>query len=318
MSMREIDFTNCKKMFKVYSGANGQKLSIEYDGEQYMLKFPPSATGKPTELSYTNGCVSEHIGSTIFRMIGIPAQETMLGTFTANGKTKVVCACRDFVQSGKYLYDFCGIKNTIIDSEHHGTGTELASVLETIQKQEFVEPGKLLSHFWDMFVVDAFLGNFDRHNGNWGFLFDEKSHRAEIAPVFDCGSCLLPQADESVMKDVLQNKDSLNARIFHFPASALKENGQKIGYYDFLTAANNKGCNEAVLRIVPRINIEQIRNFINNEVPYITELQKQFYVNYIEARYLKIMLPAYQTILLLNGQENMQEEADWGIGEIQL
>lgn len=308
MSMREIDFTNCKKMFKVYSGANGQKLSIEYDGEQYMLKFPPSAAGKPTELSYTNGCVSEHIGSTIFRMIGIPAQETMLGTFTANGKTKVVCACRDFVQRGKCLYDFCGIKNTIIDSEHHGTGTELSSVLETIQKQEFVESQKLLSHFWNVFVVDAFLGNFDRHNGNWGFLFDEESHRAEIAPVFDCGSCLLPQADENIMNDVLCNEDKLNARIFHFPASALRENDKKIGYYDFLTSAKNPDCNEAVLRIVPRIDMDRIIDFVNNEVPYITELQKQFYTRYIEARYEKIMIPAYEAVLALNEQAAGQDE----------
>lgn len=29
-----------------------------------------------------------------------------------------------------------------------------------------------LQYFWDMFVVDALLGNFDRHNGNWGFLYD--------------------------------------------------------------------------------------------------------------------------------------------------
>lgn len=30
-----------------------------------MLKFPPSGNGKPTELSYTNSCVSEHIASSI-------------------------------------------------------------------------------------------------------------------------------------------------------------------------------------------------------------------------------------------------------------
>ena len=43
-----------------------------------------------------------------------------------------------------------------------------------------------------MFIVDAFLGNFDRHNGNWGILVDECKKTAEIAPVYDCGSCLYP------------------------------------------------------------------------------------------------------------------------------
>ena len=48
--------------------------------------------------------------------------------------------------------------------------TELSDILETIEKQQFVEPGRLLEYFWDVFAIDALLGNFDRHNGNWGFL----------------------------------------------------------------------------------------------------------------------------------------------------
>lgn len=51
-----------------------------------MLKFPPSGQGKRTELSYTNSCISEHIASTIFNMVGIPAQETILGTYDVGGK----------------------------------------------------------------------------------------------------------------------------------------------------------------------------------------------------------------------------------------
>lgn len=47
-----IDFTNCKRIIsKVYSGANGKKIAIEYEGEQYMLKFPPLGKEKLTDLS---------------------------------------------------------------------------------------------------------------------------------------------------------------------------------------------------------------------------------------------------------------------------
>ena len=60
------DFTNCKRVpGRAYNGANGKKIAIEYQGEQYMLKFPPSGQGKRTELSYTNSCISEHIASTL-------------------------------------------------------------------------------------------------------------------------------------------------------------------------------------------------------------------------------------------------------------
>ncbi len=38
-----IDFTELQKKNKAYAGANGSKISILYDGEQYMLKFPPQA-----------------------------------------------------------------------------------------------------------------------------------------------------------------------------------------------------------------------------------------------------------------------------------
>ena len=65
-----IDFTNCRVIpGRAYNGANGSKIAVEYNGEAYMLKFPPSAEGKPTDLSYTNSCISEHIASSIFNML---------------------------------------------------------------------------------------------------------------------------------------------------------------------------------------------------------------------------------------------------------
>lgn len=291
-----IDFTNCKRIIgRAYNGANGKKIAVEHEGEKYMLKFPPSGNKKPTELSYTNSSISEHIASTIFNMIGVIAQKTKLGTFTVNGKVKIVCACMDFTDKNKNLYDFCSVKNTVIDSEHNGTGTELSDVLETIEKQQFVNPKELLDHFWNVFVIDALLGNFDRHNGNWGFLFDDETQTAEIAPVFDCGSCLLPQADEKVMKTILENEDELNARIFQFPTSAIKLNDRKINYYDFISSMENEDCNKAILKIVPSIDIDLINAFIDNII-YISDLQKEFYKTYIKARYEKILLPVYKNL----------------------
>lgn len=125
-----------------------------------------------------------------------------------------------------------------MDSDHGGTGTELSDIMESIEKQQFVNPVMLKEHFWNVFVVDAFLGNFDRHNGNWGFLYDPVSQNAEIAPVFDCGSCLLPQADETVMERVLRNANEMNARIFQFPTSAVKKQGRKRGSLSLQSAAH--------------------------------------------------------------------------------
>ena len=291
-----MDFTDCKRVLgKAYSGANGKKIAVEYNGKRYMLKFPPSGKNKPTELSYTNSCFSEYIGSTIFNMLGIAAQNTLLGTFTVAGKEKIVCACEDFTADGSILFDFCSIKNTIIDSEHEGNGTELEDLLETIEKQQFVDPYQLLDHFWNVFIVDALLGNFDRHNGNWGFLYREKDEQSRIAPVFDCGSCLLPQADVKIMERVLRDEREMDARIYRFPTSAIHLSGRKINYHDFLCSGINVDCNHALQRMIERIELKKINQLID-QMDYISDLQRRFYKSYIENRFRKILLAALEKI----------------------
>ena len=292
-----IDFTQCKIVpGRAYNGANGSKIAISYNGDVYMLKFPPSAAGKPTELSYTNGCISEHLSSSIFNLIGITAQETILGTYVVKDKVKLVCACRDFTSGGMRFFDFCSIKNTVLDSDSNGTGTELSDVLDAIDKQRYINLVLLRSHFWDVFIVDALLGNFDRHNGNWGFLYDDRTESASIAPVFDCGSCLLPQADEAVMRMVLSSEPDLHARVFQFPTSALKQNDRKINYFDFISKGDDPECVSALKRVFPRIDLTSINVFIDQVEP-LSDLQRDFYKTYIKARYDLILLPAYKRIV---------------------
>lgn len=285
--MREIDFTDCPRVpGRAYNGANGKKIAVAFEGAVWMLKFPPSAADKPNDLSYSNSCFSEHLGSSVFRLLGIPAQETRLGTHV-NGRRKIVCACRDFSRPGLRFYDFCSIKNTVIDSDTGGHGTELADVLTTIDRQQFVDPIVVRRRFWDMFVVDALLGNFDRHNGNWGFLVDERTGQSDLAPVFDCGSCLLPQADERIMKQMLESEDELNARIYTFPGSMLKIGGRKINYHDFIAARAESGLVDALARLVSRIRALAIDDLVS-ETPYLTDIQRTFLSVYLAARREKI------------------------------
>ena len=50
------------------------------------------------------------------------------------------------------MFDFCSIKNTILDSDTGGSGTELLDIMDTIEKQQYVEPDLLMQHFWNVFV----------------------------------------------------------------------------------------------------------------------------------------------------------------------
>ena len=66
-------------------------------------------------------------------MVGIPAQETILGTYEVGAR--IVCACNNFTADGRELFGIWSIKNIAMDSGHGGTGTELEDILDTIEKQ---------------------------------------------------------------------------------------------------------------------------------------------------------------------------------------
>ncbi len=282
-----IDFTELKKKNKAYAGANGNKISVIYEGEQYMLKFPAQAKLNK-DMSYSNSCFSEYLGCKIYESIGIPVQKTLLGTYTVKGKKKIVVACRDFTSPGVVLQDFASLKNQMIDSERNGYGTELSDILYTFEEQTAMDEKIISDRFWDMFIVDAFIGNWDRHNGNWGFLYNTETDEMDLAPVFDCGSSLYPQADAEIMKAVLSDEDELNYRVFSIPTSAINLKGKKINYFDFISSLENEDCNRALKRIVPRIDMKTIADIIESN-PLLSDLQKRFYLTMLTERKTRIL-----------------------------
>ena len=285
--MGVIDFTDLKKRKKTYAGANGNKISVIYEGEQYMLKFPPQAKLNKG-MSYSNSCFSEYLGCQIYESIGIPVQKTLMGVYTVKGKQKIVVACGDFTEPGVSLQDFASLKNRMIDSERQGYGTELIDILQTIDEQTLVDRDSLLERFWDMFIVDAFIGNWDRHNGNWGFLYDDRTDEMTLAPVYDCGSCLYPQADKKIMEAVLSDPGECNHRIYNIPLSAIMQEGKKIKYFDYISSMQNEDCNRALKRIVPRIDMGKIKGIIDY-TPFISDLQKDFYLTMLIERKKRIL-----------------------------
>lgn len=292
--MAVIDFTNLKKRNKTYAGANGNKISVIYEGEQYMLKFPAQARLNK-DMSYSNSCFSEYLGCQIYESIGIPVQKTILGTYTVKGKQKIVVACGDFTRPGVTLQDFASLKNQMIDSERNGYGTELSDILYTFEEQNSVDSAALSERFWDMFIVDALIGNWDRHNGNWGFLYDSLTDEMTLAPVFDCGSSLYPQADEEIMEAVLADEGERNHRIYNIPTSAITLDGKKIRYFDFISSLEYEECNRALKRILPRIDMDTIDNIIEN-TPFLSDLQKKFFRTMLYERKARILDFAYKTM----------------------
>ena len=283
--MEEIDFSNCQRNARTYNGANGSKIGIYYNNENYMLKFPPKPK-KNIELSYANSCISEYVSCKILKTLGLNSQDTMLGKYN----NKIVVACKDFRKKNEIFSDFASLKNTIIESSSGGYDTELSDILETIDTQEQlnIKNDEMKQFFWNMFIADSLLGNFDRHNGNWGFLIDEIDNIHMIAPIYDCGSCLYPQADENLMRKILTNRDELEQRIYIYPTSAIKYQNVKINPYHFLLNTDNLDCIKALRTITSRIDLIKIKEIIEN-TPYISDLHKEFLFTMVKERKNKIL-----------------------------
>lgn len=293
------DFTNLARRNKAYGGTNGNKISVLIDDELYMLKFPAHAN-KNENMSYANGGISEYLGCKIYQSIGIPVQEVILGTYKTRNGDKIVVACKDFTADGRTLQDFASLKNQVIDSERSGYGTELFDILDTFYYQNAIDYSIISDRFWDMFVVDSLIGNWDRHNGNWGFLYDIKDDNMVLAPVYDCGSCLFPQVDDSLMYDTIHNKQALDFRVYSIPTSAINIDKKRINYHNFLSDYHSlkneevsRGLDSALNRIYPRIDINKISDIIDN-TPFISDLQKKFYKTIISARKELILEKPYQ------------------------
>ena len=140
-----------------------------------------------------------------------------------------------------------------------------------------------------MFIIDILIGNTDRHNGNWGFLLDNKTNKIEFAPIYDCGSCLNPMINDDEIEKLKANEIK-NLAINCY--SCLKENGKKINYMTYIRDTKNKECDKAIIRVFKNINIDEINKFID-EVSYMSNNRKEFYKKIINERY-KVIEEVYK------------------------
>ncbi|WP_407378381.1 hypothetical protein [Megamonas funiformis] len=284
-----IDFTEIVKnnpSFRAYGGVNGIKKGVLFKGNPYMLKI--EYNGKK------NSILSEYISSKVYSMLDIPTQEVILGKIYDNEREKLCVACKDFKEKDEYLYEFLNIKNSVLtENSSNGFSTELIEILEAIDRQNFCPSDEVRKRFWTMFIVDAYLGNFNRHNGNWGFLVNEKTGTKQLAPIFDCASCLYPEFTDEQLQDFLNPPNELDKGIYTFPKSVIKQNGKRINYHEFFKTTLNNDCLEAVKKMIPKIEkkSDEIKDFINS-IEVLTSVRKQFYIQILKMRREKILQPA--------------------------
>lgn len=275
-----IDFTNAIEKFNKYKGSEKKKTLI-YDSKRYLVKFPDPIREKNKNILYINNAYSEYVGSNIFRIVGFKVQNTILGKYKYNGNDKIVCACEDFTDEENELYEFESI--ALSSNPDKKIGTEVEDIMEVIQTNKMIcsDTSKM---FWKMFIIDALIGNTDRHNGNWGFLINVKTQKIEFSPIYDCGSCLNPLLEDTEIEK-LDEIAIKNLAINCY--SCLRENGKRINYINYIKKMKNKECNDAIKEIFLDIKINEINKFID-EIEGISNIRKAFYKSIINYRYICI------------------------------
>ena len=140
------------------------------------------------------------------------------------------------------------------------------------------------------------IANFDRHGSNWVFI--KKDNKYRLSPIFDNGSSFFPQlnTDEKI-KAVLSNQEEIDQRIYKFPTSQVKDQGKKSSYYDIISSLAFEECNNALVRITQRVDLNKINKLIDS-IEDISDLRREFYNTILKQRFEKILLESYNKLKL--------------------
>ena len=280
-----MDYSDYPLSSRYYSGSE-RKIGIVIDEEEWILKFQYK-----DELKYRFNHVSEHIGSKVFNSIGIPAQITELGTY----KGEEVVACRNFIPEGCMFVPFNDVGESTLERDKDAFQYSYEDVMAMLSaNKKLTDQDSTIDLFWDMYIVDALLGNFDRHGSNWGFI--KNNNEYTIAPIFDNGSCLYPQMiDEDMMLKIIESPDLTEDRVYRFPTSQIHIGSKKSSYHDVISSMRFDECNNALLRVFPRIDMDDIFKIVDS-IRSISEVHNKFYKHMLRSRYELILKDTYRRL----------------------
>lgn len=295
-----------------YGGHGGSKKGIIIEDEKWFLKYPKSTKSMEVEgLSYSTTPLSEYLGSHIYETLGLETHKTKLGF--ANGK--IVVACKDFLGSNETIIDYNMIKNEYDENvekaiEHLSSGSivnsnhDLEEVLLIMQENPYFKSiPKLSERFWDMFVVDTFISNNDRNEGNWGLVLNKETNGLRIAPVFDNGAAFYNKSSDLKLASIYEDDFKFKQSVYDSSISIYALNGKRINPLKFIESMENVECNKAILRMVPKINMNKIKK-IFDEIPEVydglvvlSKMQKNFYLKSLQYKYDNVLIPVYNKLL---------------------
>lgn len=191
--------------------------------EKYILKFGRYDATKDIQIC---DYISEYIGCKIAKKLGYSVQEVELGYY--NGRECVVVKF-----FGQVPITFKGLGYSTVNGEKLHTRDErydLDWLLGLKMSNKFaISQTKYTDWVWSVFFLDMFIGNYDRHEGNWGFL--KQGNKKIPSPLFDMGASLFSREMNNVINwDDGKIKNEIETRV----RSSVLYKGKKRGYFQLL------------------------------------------------------------------------------------
>lgn len=300
-----------------YEGLSGQKDGILIDNEYWIIKYPKKASKLKdiTNMSYTTSPLSEYIGSHVYEILGYPVHRTLLGIRNRH----IVVACKDFCSENQNLVEFKKLKNVFdetlndkLDSSPSSSGSSdhfvpIEEIMIHLEYNPTIQKIKgLKERFWDCVVIDGFINNNDRNNGNWGIIRDKRRKENDVvAPIFDNGASFSPNVPEE--KIIRKLKDSqLMLQGSCGGITAYSKNGEeKNATFKDILKLDVWELKDAIKKNVPLIQkkLPEINAMID-EIPeefeglsVISKARKEVYKQELSLRMENLLVPEYKDII---------------------
>ncbi len=137
----------------------------------------------------------------------------------------------DTGESGSIIEWFLGYSTEVKERFTHG-GDHMQSLIEGYDREKgrlhnldtvvkfsrLLSQLKILSHSWQEYwglclCYDALIGNTDRHQENWGVIWNDGEQSARLSPFFDNGTSLGHELFEKKIRHYTTDENSLRAYI---------------------------------------------------------------------------------------------------------
>lgn len=327
--MKIYDYNSFPYSYKdgQYGGASGDKRGIVINGENWLLKYPKSTRRmNNVDIPYTTSPLCEYLGSHIYRILGYDIHQTEIGI--RNGK--MVVACKDFTDNNTDLLEFRTIKNCANEALSEKFGTDFPEESHAVNFPELMlhirnnnilkaVPG-MERRFFEQAIVDVFINNNDRNNGNWGLLRprDKEPGTADrIAPVYDNGGSFQNKLSDAKAKGLLERPELIEQQAYGSQTIYADGNGKIYSVKRFLQLHSKyPEMKKVILYVVPLIKekMNEIKALIQ-DIPDTVELKgkkyglcteniKKLYLAQLDVRLEKVLEPVYEQILEKKPEKN--------------